>query len=212
MVKNGDVSVALVIPAGYDSSFARFDGGGRPITLLSDPSDPIAPQVVAGLLQKAGMVAAPDLLAKNGIGQFERYAGALTPQQRQAVDAWLPKLGAQSRGDSSGGADSTSAAAGFSGLVQVEMVEVLGEKQDNGMVSFYAAGVAVMFLLFTCSSAGGALIDEVDSGTLDRVLTAQVGMNGLLAGKWAYITLLGMLQICVMFLWGKLAFRLDLFH
>ena len=213
MVKNGDVSVALVIPAGYDSSFARFDGGGRPVTLLSDPSDPIAPQVVAGLLQKAGMVAAPDLLAKNGLGQFERYAGALTPQQRQAVDTWLPKLREQSLGDSSGsGADSASAAAGFSGLVKVEAVEVLGEKQDNGMVSFYAAGVAVMFLLFTCSSAGGALIDEVDSGTLDRVLTARVGMNGLLAGKWAYITLLGVLQICVMFLWGKLAFRLDLFR
>jgi len=215
MVKNGDVPVALVIPAGYDSSFARFDGGGRPVTLLSDPSDPIAPQVVAGLLQKAGMVAAPDLLAKNGLGQFERFAGTLTPQQQKAVDAWLPKLRAQSLGDSSGGANSTTAAAdsaGFSGLVKVDVVELLGEKQDNGMVSFYAAGIAVMFLLFTCSSAGGALIDEVDSGTLDRVLSAQVGMNGLLAGKWAYITLLGMLQICVMFLWGKLAFRLDLFH
>jgi len=213
LVKNGEVPVALVIPAGYDSSFARFDGGGRPVTLLSDPSDPIAPQVVAGLLQKAGMVAAPDLLAKNGLGQFERYAGALTPQQRKAVDAWLPKLREQSLGDSSGsGADSASIGAGFSGLVKVETVELLGEKQDNRMVSFYAAGIAVMFLLFTCSSAGGALIDEVDSGTLDRVLTAQVGMTGLLAGKWAHITLLGVLQICVMFLWGKLAFKLDLFH
>ena len=78
------------------------------------------------------------------------------------------------------------------------------------MISFYAAGIAVMFLLFSCSSAGGALLDEQESGTLERVLNTRVGMNGLLAGKWLHLTLLGLTQITVMFLWGALAFHLDL--
>lgn len=215
MVKDGDLSVALVIPSGLDTSLARFDGGGQAITMLSDPSDPVAPQMVAGLLQKVAMTAAPELMARNGVGEFERYSGPLTPQQRKAMDTWLPQLKQRSLGaPDSAASDSGQAGAGaaFSGLVRIENVEVLGEKKDNALVSFYAAGIAVMFLLFSASSAGGALLDEVDSGTLDRVLTSNVGMNGLLAGKWMYITLLGVLQICVMFLWGRLAFRLDLFH
>ena len=45
------------------------------------------------------------------------------------------------------------------------------------MVSFYAAAIGVMFLLFTASSAGGSLLDEAESGTLDRVLSSRVTMG-----------------------------------
>jgi len=210
MVKDGDLSVALVLPAGLDTSLARFDGGGQAITMLSDPSDPIAPQMVAGLLQKVVMTAAPGSMAKHGIDDFVRVSGPLTTHQQKAMDEWLPMI---EREPDSAASDSGQAGAGrFSGLVRVESVEVLGQKKDNALVSFYAAGIAVMFLLFSASAGGGALLDEVDSGTLDRVLTSSVGMTGLLAGKWLYIAMLGVLQICVMFLWGRLAFRLDLFH
>ena len=44
-----------------------------------------------------------------------------------------------------------------------------------------------MFLLFSVSGASGSLLDEVDSGTLDRVLSTRVGMSGLLTGKWLFI-------------------------
>jgi ABC-2 type transport system permease protein len=37
-------------------------------------------------------------------------------------------------------------------------------------------------------------------------------MGGLLLGKWLFIALIGILQLTVMFLWGRLAFGLDLFH
>ncbi len=94
-MKDGDLPVAVVIPAGIGAAFATrgFGGGGQPIQLLADVSDPIAPQMVYGLLQKVTMTAAPDLLMKGGLRQFEQYAGPLTPQQRTAVDAWLPSCG-----------------------------------------------------------------------------------------------------------------------
>ena len=63
-----------------------------------------------------------------------------------------------------------------------------GERREL-LVSFYAAGVGVMFLLFSVSGAGGALLDEVESGTLDRVLSTRVGMSGLLLGKWLFLAL-----------------------
>ena len=48
-----------------------------------------------------------------------------------------------------------------------------GAAKSGRMISFYAAGVAVMFLLFSASSGGGALLDEQDSGTLERVLNSK---------------------------------------
>ena len=97
-------------------------------------------------------------------------------------------------------------------LVPSKVTDVVGDRSEGHgrMISFYAAGIAVMFLLFSCSSAGGSLLDEQDSGTLERVLNTRVGMNGLLAGKWLHLTLLGLMQITVMFLWGMLVFHLDL--
>jgi ABC-2 type transport system permease protein len=219
LVRDGDVPVALILPAGLDTSFARFgQAGGVAVELLSDPSDPVAPQVVSGLLQKAAMTAAPDLMAGRGFETIERFGGGLTPEQRRMTESILPMLRAQAERDlvldslRAADGDSTPAGGGgaMTGLVAVKVTEVVGEKRDNGMVAFYAAGIAVMFLMFSASAAGGSLLDEVESGTLDRVLGSRVGMTGLLAGKFAYLALLGIAQITVMFLWAMLAFGLNL--
>ena len=42
------------------------------------------------------------------------------------------------------------------------------------------------------------------------MLNTNLGMGGLLAGKWLHLTILGITQISVMFLWGAFAFHLDL--
>ena len=96
-------------------------------------------------------------------------------------------------------------------LVATRVTDLLGDPKRSGrMISFYAAGIAVMFLLFSCASGGGALLDEQESGTLERVLSTNVGMGTLLAAKWIHLALLGALQILVMFVWGMLVFHLDL--
>lgn len=145
---------------------------------------------------------------QGGITQFEKHAGTLTPEQRAAVSAWLPQL--KPRG-AAGAAPGAGPGGGGFGLA-VDTVDVMRKGNDDSLVSFYAAGVGVMFLLFSVSGAAGTLLDEVDAGTLDRVLSTRVGMGGLLLGKWLFIALVGVLQLTVMFLWGRLAFGLDLFH
>ena len=53
-----------------------------------------------------------------------------------------------------------------------------------------------MFLLFSMvGGAGGTLLDEVESGTLERLLSTNIGMTGLLVGKWLLLTLIGCLQL-----------------
>ena len=211
LVRDGDVPVAVVLPRGLGATAAAFGSAADAprVQLLADVSDRVAPQMVYGLLQKVAMTSAPDILMQGGISQFERYAGSLTPEQRSAVKAWLPRL---KPGNSDAAPASTTASNGVFGI-GVDTVDVMRSKDNReSLISFYAAGIGVMFLLFSMSGASGALLEEVDSGTLDRVLSTRVGMSGLLAGKWLFLTLMGVGQLSLMFLWGRLAFGLDLFH
>ena len=80
------------------------------------------------------------------------------------------------------------------------------------MISFYAAAIGVMFLMFTASGSAGALLDEAESGTLDRVLSTRVTMTKLLAGKLVFNTALAFIQLVAMFLWGWAVFKLDFFN
>jgi ABC-2 type transport system permease protein len=180
-------------------------GGGPPIALLADPSDPIAPNMVGGLLQKVTMTAAPDLLMQGGLKQFETYAGALTPQQRAAVDAWIPRLRA---GEASAGGPGGSVMG-----ANVQVIDVMrsGNERAN-LISFYAAGIGVMFLLFSMvGAAGSVLLEEAESGTLERLLSTNIGMPGVLLAKWLFLAGVGSAQLTVMFLWGRVAFGLPLF-
>jgi ABC-2 type transport system permease protein len=205
MVRDGDVPVAIILPEGLEISFVGESPAA--IELLSDPSDPIAPQMVGGLLQKVAMTAAPDLMMKDGLDQFEQFAGAFTPEQRRVVDSWLPMLEERA---AAGATPDTSDDAAFSGLVPVKVIDVLGQKRENPLVAFYAAGIGVMFLLFMCAGEGDSLLEEAESGTLDRLLATRLGMGRLLAGKWVSAALIGSLQIVIMFVWGALVFGLDL--
>jgi ABC-2 type transport system permease protein len=205
LVRGGDVPVAVVIPRGLGEAFGQSGfGGGPAIALLADPSDPIAPNMVGGLLQKVTMTAAPDLMMQGGLRQFETYAGQLTPQQRTAVDAWLPRLKA--------GEGSSASGAAMGANVQIVDVMRTGDKERGSLISFYAAGIGVMFLLFSMvGAAGGVLLEEVESGTLERLLCTRLGMSGILFGKWIFLVAVGFAQLTVMFLWGTVAFGLPLF-
>ena len=203
LVKKGTLSVAVVIPKGFAAGgfFTRNESAPR-IQLLADVSDPIAPQMVQGLLQKVSFTAAPESLAGEGMTMLERYSGPLTPTQRASFEEWQKEL-------SDTGSDASRVAANMG--PPIEIVNVMQPGYGNvGIVSFYAAGIGVMFLLFSSSGAGGALLDEEESGTLGRLVGSRAGMTGVLAGKWLFIMLLGILQLTVMFTWGMLVFHLPL--
>ena len=93
MVRDGDVPVAVILPKGLGERLGRFDIAPAEVEVFTDPSDPIASQMLSGLLQKAVMTAPP--------------------------------------------------------LITIRRTEVGGQKRDNGLVAFYAAGIAVMVLANT---------------------------------------------------------------
>jgi ABC-2 type transport system permease protein len=238
-VKAGDISVALVIPKGWGERPISFgpdsaQRSGQPpagststspaptsapkstteIQLLYDASDTIAPQMVGGLLQKVGMTAMPLTMAEQGMKQTGDYIGGLTPQQQARMNQNLAQLREALAKRDAAAANPAPAAASddnMGGLIAVQKRSVVGDGKNTNMIAYYAAAIGVMFLLFTASGSAGALLDEAESGTLDRVLSSRISMTGLLGGKLLFNTLLAFMQLIVMFLWGAAIYHLDLF-
>jgi len=205
LVRDGKVAAAIILPKGLGQSFPSFFRDRPTVELLADTSDPVAPQILSGMLQGLAMTAAPDAMMKGGIGQLTKWGGPLTAEQQKAMDQAEQFLNRPARDDGQTGGTATS------GLLNVRVVDVLGQEKANPVVSFYAAATAVMFLLFSCANgAGGSMIEEVENGTLDRLLSSNMTMTQLLAGKWVSFLLLGVMQVSVMFLWGWLVFRVEL--
>jgi ABC-2 type transport system permease protein len=216
-VQGGDAPVALIVPKGFGQNPIAFgpEEEGTQLQLLNDQSDLIAPQIVFGLLQKAAMTAMPAVMAEQGMNTAEKYIGGFTPAQRKVVEEGLAdlrqevaegKVGPGAGSGAGGAADDDSA-----GIIRVKTRAVVGENKKSPMVSFYAAAIGVMFLMFTASNSAGALLDEAESGTLERVLSTRVTMTKLLGGKLVFNTLLACLQLIAMFLWGWAVFKLDFF-
>lgn len=218
-VKAGEAPVALIIPAGWGAHPVAFGSDaeqGPKIQLLNDQSDSIAPQIVAGLLQKAAMTSMPASMASEGLKYTEQYIGGFTPEQRKRWNANMAELDQiqKQRAEDPVSASTTpsqTGASGFGGMIAVDTRPVVGEHKNKSLISFYAAAIGVMFLLFTATGSAGSLLDEADSGTLDRVLSSRVTMTTLLAGKLTFNTLLAFIQLSAMFLWGWSVFHLDFF-
>lgn len=201
-VRAGRLPVALVIERGFETSFGAIDPKAKPrILLLYDSSDPIAPRLVEGLVQKTVMTALPDKTAEAGLSLFRAWIGGFTPQQEARMEEQLQMLRDLQRAP--GSAEEQS-------MVRILRRDVVGEWKKNPIVAFYAAGFGVLFLLFTAATAGGVLLDEAESGTLDRILSSRISMTTLLLGKLLFLLLLGVTQLVVMFAWGALLFDLVL--
>ncbi|MGA2652005.1 MAG: ABC transporter permease [Terracidiphilus sp.] len=211
-VKAGDVSVALIVPHGWGTNPISFrgDSDAPAIQLLSDQSDAIAPQMVGGLLQKAAMTSMPLSMAEQGMKYTEQYVGTFTLEQRKNMETNLDRL-RKIESNQSKGATGSALTSQAGGIVAVTTRSVVGENKKSPTISFYAAAIGVMFLLFTATGSAGALLDEAESGALDRVLSSRITMTGLLAGKLVFNILLAFTQLTLMFLWAWAVFKLDFF-
>jgi ABC-2 type transport system permease protein len=200
LVRGGDAPVAIVVPAGFGAHFARFPAETVTVELFSDrTADPVAHHLVGGLLQRAIVLAAPDRLVRGVTRWVEEEAGALTAAQRDLLDEIAGSVGASSR----------AVASPFQ--VVVTDVQAASGREGRNVVSYYAAGIGVMFLLFTMTTAMRSLSAEQEIGTLERLLSTGLSMQRLLVARWMFATALGCVQLGVMFLWGWAVFGVDLF-
>lgn len=214
-VRKGEIDIAIVLEKGFSERVPAFTTDDIAARIISDGSNPMAPQVTFGLMQKCVMSGLQERMLVGGAEQMSRAIGPLTGAQKANLEA-LQKLmkEEQARAKTEQSKKGTDAGSGFGGSpIRVKQVSLISEKKKNSMVAYYAAAIAVMFLLFSATGAGGTLLDEVEMGTLERTLVSQLGMTRLLVGKWLFLMIIGFVQVAVMFLWGHFVFGgVDLFN
>lgn len=192
LVRRGTISLAVVIPPGWASATLEQREDRPSIELIADTSNPIAPKVMAALVQRT----ASEHLARS-------MQAAQPPQPPPAI---------REARAFDGRTIPASVEPPVSGpmVVDVATRDVLAENKVNPVVSMYAAGIAVMFLLFSATGHSGSLLEEEENQTLERLMCSRLSMSELLLGKWMWMTLVGSLQVAVMFIWAQLVFEVDL--
>ncbi len=166
------------------------------LQLLGEGTNPVSRQIVSAMLSQAFAAAAAT--------SVKRHPGDDLPDRPGTEAPLSSSVAAQ---DALHG--SPEAKSGTE-LISIDATEVFAADKRNPKIAMYAAGIAVMFLLFSASGAGGSLLEEYEAGTLDRLLSSRLSVTQLLAGKWLFITCLGCVQLTVMFLWAQFAFGVDL--
>ena len=165
----GSLRFALIFPPDTqgDESF------GLKLKFLKNPRNEIETQTVTGLVQKTIYTSAPQALLvslqKKGvkfIGQekFDQFNRAIANSVVQAfggnADAIYQNL---SKGEIDfGGATGTSTGDSslFDNLIKIEPEEVGGRQVKSSMATRSVGGWAIMFLLFSLSSAATSLFDR----------------------------------------------------
>lgn len=213
MVRRGTATIAIAL---------RNEDGKISAELLNDSSDQVASQVVTALVTRELMInAAPSM--RQSVAPASDGDNAMNPELASFIETVAKKpSGSDPKGvevgDSVDGRGPANESANDPGLgdgspfdpPEIAVINIIGEGKTNPVISVYAAGIAVMFLLFGATSGGGVLLEERENQTLERLLATQMTMDHLLLGKWFYLTLLGTVQVTVMFIWAQLVFGLDL--
>ena len=227
LIRGGKAAAAVIMPKGLEASMAEFGASDRPaIELIYDPANPLAEQMLAGVLQASAFTSSPGVLMEKGLEQFRQLGGPFSPLQDAAVVTFRNLL--DSSAESTRASDSTEVSP-FDGMISMtdgivriasrSARDVLpaaesgsGKVTSANMISYYAAGISVMFVMFSMSGAATGLLEHEERGTLERLLSGRMSIIHLLLSHWIFYVGFGVIQISSMFVFAWAVFGLDLWH
>lgn len=189
LVREGGASVAIVLEGSKKEKESQESALSA--KLLTDSSDQVAPKIVSALVQQ--------LLVQKSVAALAKNAQPVPPPNSPALPA-----------SAISAADSPAKSPIAFTLPEVKTIDLVGGQKKNPIIAMYASGIAVMFLLFSVVGGGGALLEEKENSTLERLLASQLTLDELLMGKWLYLMLLGTFQTTLMFVWGEVVFGVEL--
>lgn len=99
----------------------------------------------------------------------------------------------------------------FSRLVKIDSEQVVGKDVKSPAATRVVGGWAIMFLLFAVSGGSAAFFDEANAGLFQRLLSAPVTRAQLLASRFCYGVILGLVQLTTVFAVGHVLYGIDVF-
>jgi ABC-2 type transport system permease protein len=189
-VRRGTADIGLVVRAGGEPLDSLGGFGSPPLIVVSDPVRGVAVPMLKGQIQKAYFSSMPDVALAAVMGLMEDQFIELDDRQREELEAGLEELRLEVEGGE-------ASSWGFEELF--EDVSVAGQSAAENHVAYYAGAVAMLFLLFSAVHGAITLIEERDSGILDRILAGPGQMAVLVNGKFLFLVVQGFVQVGVIF-------------
>jgi ABC-2 type transport system permease protein len=205
LVRRGSADAGIILRAGGEPLGSVGGFGPAPIVIVTDPVRGVAAPMLAGQVQKAYFGALPEVALGGVVSLLENEFLDLTDEQREDVVDGLEELRVE---EAEALAEGRETGWGFQDLVERE--DVGGRSGALNHVAYYAGGVAVLFLLFSAVHGAITLLEERDSGIVDRILAGPGSARVLVDGKFLFLTLQGFVQIGVIFVVAWLVYGVDL--
>jgi len=189
MVAAGEADAGLVIRRDGATLDRLGDDAPPPFVIVTDATRQVAALMLMAELRRIYYVALPEAAFANILDFVARRIVPLSDEQRARAAVALRRMGEQAEGD-------RAASSSFEALFQREAASSLAARDP---VSYYAGAVAVLFLLLAAMHGGSSLLEERESGVIDRIAATPGGIGVFVDGKFAFITLLGTAQVTLIF-------------
>ena len=189
-VESGRADVGLLLRGDLNQTSAA------PAVVFVDPGKLMAGALLGGHLQRLIGRQLPDLVLSRTAPAIESLVGGFTPEQSARLTAVIKQL-----------ATGATVKDGVAGMIESQTV---GPQSGSGTtVTYYAGAVAILFLLFSAMQSAATLIEERHSGIIDRIAVGPAGTDVVVAGKFLFLTVQGVLQVSLIFAVAALAYDVE---
>jgi ABC-2 type transport system permease protein len=198
-VAKGDLNAVIIIPADFSQKINQYTP--TKVDVIVDPAEPEAANIVTGIMKQMAAEFAIWGEVQYGVRTIFEEAGILSaasPQEVRAIEA--QNLGAVMTRINE---------MRTNPVIAVSVENPAGGDTGQAVQTFFAylfPGMTVMFIYFIIAMSSTALLNERETGTLRRLLTATIPRGAILAGKMLAYMLLACLQVVVMFTVARLVF------
>jgi ABC-2 type transport system permease protein len=204
-VKAGMIDVGIVIR--HDPGLTAATAAA-PIQVVGDASRAMANPIVTGQIQRLFREHLPDAAYRQMIAEVESRLVTLTPEQKARVEATLVAVRTQVIGKRA--QDPADAGLPQRGSQLVEQTTLPQTATASATVIYYAGAVGFLFLLLSATQGAMSLIDERQSGLIDRLVGGGIHPAWIVCGKFLFLIGLGVIQTLLIFAVAAAAFGVPL--
>lgn len=215
-VKRGDVTVAVIIPAGFGeaSGLAFFGGGVKPdVSILYDPSHRAEMGLVRGLMTQHVMEAVSREMFGGASGRKMADQAMLSLEKSGMPDnqrALLHELVSSVQKFYKESPEPNASAQPRGGItlpysVKEEAVTGRDDVPYNGYAHSFA-GMGIQFLLFAMIDMGVGILLERQRGLWKRLRSAPVSRTALLLGKALSSSVIALIILVAAFVFAGIVF------
>lgn len=201
MVRRGTADIGLIVRADGEPLDSMGGFGPAPLVIVSDPARGAAVPMLAGQVQTAYFSALPDVALTSIVSLIEDQFLEFDSTQREQLSTGVEDLKQEAL-------EGGSAGWGFQDLFERE--DVAGQGASANHVAYYAGAVAMLFLLFSSVHGAISLLEESESGILDRILSGAGSTTVLINGKLIFLSVQGFVQVSIIFVVAWVVYGVNL--